>query len=208
MRLTLTHVHVQMQKPVAAVNEDGDPILAKAGTVPFDVTPEVTIDEFRDQLVSYFNITPRKKVTIRWWGKELEDGHDFRHYRVSDGSTLEVTLRTYTVTELRVVAEGRVLERIRIQSLRGKTVVVNDATRRTTPRQIKQELVEHKMIPGLVKSNVEGAKLCFSHLMPLLGPSGKMPELPDDEPIGPDVIDNDIFIIKFNPIEPPDKKKR
>ncbi|KAJ1621672.1 hypothetical protein T492DRAFT_1067953 [Pavlovales sp. CCMP2436] len=181
----LTYVSVAMQIPVAAVSPDtGETMLGKAGVVRFDVAPDTSIDTLRELLVAHFAITPRKSVTIRWWGKTLEDGRDFGSYRVSDGAQLEVVLRSRSVTDIDQLARAVPLRRIRVQLLAGRScVIVENVSPSTTPRRIKQTLVEAKLLEGLTKANVDTAVLYFHAMTPLLMP-GMLPAMDDDTPIG------------------------
>lgn len=180
----LTYVNVQLQsRAVAARSEDGETRLASAEPVRFDVGPELSIDEFREMVVDHFAISPRKEVVLRWWDAVLENGHDFRHYRVSDGSRIDVFVKARPFSTLELIAAEQPLNRIRIQALDGTSVGLEGVTQETTPKQIKQILVEYKLMPGLAASNVDAARMCFSPLTPTLVP-GKLPLLEDDQPIG------------------------
>lgn len=208
LAVKLTHVNVVMPKPVAAVTADGETKLARAEGVRLEVTPETSIEGLREQLIAHFRISPRKSVTIRWWGAELVDGHDLSHYRISDGSQLEVVLRSRTMTELEALAKERPLSRVRVQTFSGRCVTVENVLPTTTPRAIKQALVDAKLIDGFSKGNLATAVLYFAPMAPLFAP-GTLPTLDDDKPIGEiGVMDGDILTIKFAPIVKDEKKKR
>jgi hypothetical protein len=179
----LTHVNVVFQKPVAALSASGETKLARASGVRFDVMPEVTIDAFREQMIAHFGISPRKSVTIRWWGSALEDGRNFGSYRVSDGSQLEVTLNSLSVTQIDELAKRIPLSRVRVQTFTGRRVTVENVSASTTPRQLKQTLVESKQLEGLGKANADAAVLFFSAAIAPATP-GMLPALSPDEPIG------------------------
>lgn len=181
-KVNLTHVKILVQKPVAALSPEGETMLAKAGGIRYDVSPDLTIGELRQRLITHFAISPRKTVTIRWWGTTLEDQFTLKHYHVSEGGALEMVVKARTMTEIDALAKQVPLTRVRIQTLAGRCVTLA-ATASTTPRELKQALVDEKLIPGLGKANEGKATLHFSAMAPLLAP-GVLPPLVDDRPIG------------------------
>jgi hypothetical protein len=179
----LEYVMVVFQKPVAALSADGETILAKPDAVRFAAAPDMPVDAFRAMLVERLAISPRKLVVIRWYGTELQDGRTLGQYRVSDGSTFDVSVKGMTISQLAELAKARPLERVRVQTLAGRSVTVDRVSAQTTPRQLRQIIVDKHLIEGLSKANAESTQFYFSHHTPLLAP-GMLPLLADDAALG------------------------
>lgn len=179
----LDYVMVVFQKPVAALSEDGETILAKPEPVRFAATADMPVDALRAAMVERFAISPRKHVVIRWYGAELQDGRTLGQYRISDGSVFDVSVKGLTISQLADRAKARPLERVRVQTLAGKSVTVKEITAQMTLRQLRQLIVDNRLVDGLSKANAESVLFYFSHHTPLLAP-GTMPLLAEDTTLG------------------------
>ena len=82
-------------KPVTKVSVRT--ISSREGQVELEeLTGELTVRELKQRIAHRLHISPRKVLTLRWWGAVMDDTKTLDELHVADNGLLELSLKSHT----------------------------------------------------------------------------------------------------------------
>ena len=107
-------------KPVTKVSVRT--ISSREGQVELEeLTGELTVRELKQRVAHRLHISPRKEMTLRWWGTVMDDEKTLDECHVADGGLLELSLKNHTQGALEALKEVR---QVRVRVASGTMVIV------------------------------------------------------------------------------------
>lgn len=124
---------------------EAQPAGAGSGELAVSARAEMTVGELKQRISHLLHITPRKALSLTWWGVTLDD--DERRldtYHVNQNGQLQLSLSAKTQAEL---AAAHALSQVRVRS-DDVSVVVGQLSPETTVAQVKNALLSGKVKPA------------------------------------------------------------
>ena len=101
----------------------------REGQVEFEATEELTVRELKQRIAHRLHISPRKLMTLRWWGAVMDDEKTLDECHVADGGLLELSLKNHAQAELDALKDVR---QVRVRVASGSMVVVDEVSNART----------------------------------------------------------------------------
>ena len=81
------------------------------GKLEIEASSSALVGELKTAIAHRLNLTPRKALTLRWWGTPMDDDKTLAHYRISDKGEVQMSLATRTQKECEGLGE---LKQVRV----------------------------------------------------------------------------------------------
>lgn len=123
------------------------------------------IDELKRLIARRLHISPRQRIVVRHWGKELEDGWTLRQSKLSDRGLVELSVAPRSAEECRILASTAPPTSLLVRPMMGRAheiLELADLHADTTIGDLKAMIWEQRLLEGASKEAVEAARLLFS----------------------------------------------
>ena len=163
--------------------QENDEVKHRAGQMELgDLNEDMTVSEVKRRIMHKLHISPRKILTLRWWGSVMDDTKTLHEHHVAEGGLLELSLQTHSQAALlplrlkeaaEAAAEG-MQQQVRVRIMSGQMVVLEEVAAAekgmfeplgasTTAGAIKRTIVEGKLFGSLIDAkNPPPMELCYS----------------------------------------------
>ncbi|KAL3917904.1 MAG: hypothetical protein SGPRY_006220 [Prymnesium sp.] len=172
--------------------------LASKDPVELELTEGATVADLKGQICQKLSISPRKKLTLRWYGTALEDARTLHQLNVPDGATLEMSSSVRSATEIEELKAQ--LKQVRIKSTDGRTVLIEALKPTTKVLEIKKTIAERKFFKaeeGFLSVDAKNPLIYSS----VFNASFGVP-LDDEKTLGSYGMINDDIILFKPPVDP------
>jgi len=78
------------------------------------VSDALPVVELKAQLAELLEVSPRKELTLRWWGTPLDDYKLLKYYNLPDGGVLDLSLQTKSA---QVIEDLKAVRQIRVRCM-------------------------------------------------------------------------------------------
>ena len=102
----------------------------REGKAEIEANEALTVRELKRRVAHKLHISPRKLMTLRWWGAVMDDEKTLDECHVADGGLLELSLKNHAQAELDALKDVR---QVRVRVASGSMVVVDEVSNATPP---------------------------------------------------------------------------
>ena len=112
------------------------------GKLEVEASGSMLVSELKEAISHRLNLTPRKSLTLRWWGTPMADSSPISEYNISDKGQVQMSLQTRTQKECEALGE---LKQVRVRPGDGPAVVIQGLSASSTAKQLKRAILERKL---------------------------------------------------------------
>jgi len=177
---------------------DDDEVKHRAGQVEVEATESMTVRLLKTRIMHKLHISPRKILTLRWWGAIMDDEKTLDQEHVADGGLLELSLKNHTQAELEPLKD---VQQVRVRVMTGEMVIIEEVTPQTTVGAVKRTIVERKLFGPMIDAKAPPPmELCYSQCFtsssaPVFGNN-----MPEESTLGQHgVLHDDLLYLRLPP---------